>query len=1392
MNHAKLFFSVMFILIVAGMILLPIVSVHPNGVPVRSLQDEDMIDYPVNQHVTSGTDPVDTNSVSTYGTVSNFVNMQDTGDTDFATLTEENVGGGTSWTTRYTQAFEDTSLSGWYVSRWSRTTNPDSVSPTPSGALDNIEPILYAPSGYVYSTNFIAPDVTATMYMTSYVDTRSVSQVQVQLDLKTQIKTYVSGQSYFKMYFRDSGGNWDQVYSTTFTNSWFTIQETTSDNQYLHSGFGVKMDFYSGNDILPIDAAWVDNLVIRTGITTTNYRMSQEFQFTTVDFDTYPVEELHVNLETAPAEGLVVQCYSGSSWVTLGTKTDAGDTTYNVLPYLTSSTFTVRLVDTTTSSDGTSNSWQVDALYLNLDNNVPTNDGTPTTDSDYAGTLLAAKSPHNGQYAYITTYHNDADGYQNINTVTIEGLIGGVSYWKVSYDVGTDSYSLVSGGTYITVEAGTVTANANDLDITWHIKLLWAHPETVDLDIRCTVSDGLDSTTNTYDLNWAFENDLDLSSFALDDGKGTPSRGDIGSQVSASGTVIYEGTSVNPDPGEVDVWIVTTLSTGSASWEATLQQADGTFSATVSADTVVGLDTYTFKVVTAGGGSGGVDLLHTSHQIDYIADRIVCVALTSPQQIVDSMATGYMDVWLQYEYDNSNVTSGDFTLNGLATTRIHGGTYRASYSPGTTVTVTYDTVEIVTADSHGLGSVNMNGHSLSMYWEAVNCYVSEPFQNTVYIGENASGIYVWGEYTYWNLHGVRYYDGTLNLNNTQFTYDTVGTRGYQVISIDGDDTYGITTIGLFNTTSITWIYPAPQWDPEPSDQTVEIGSEFTYSLSAIAPGGVDLWWVNDTTHFSITMSGVVSNKTVLVIGIYVIQVWLNNTQNDIITAIFTVTVQDTQSPIWVINPENQNFDSLVGFEYQLYASDYSGIDSWWLNDTTHFAISPTGLVTNATLVVIGDYGLTLYVNDTLGHITTATIRVTVYDYTLLSWAEEPTDFQLEYGNSLHYVLSVDAPKGVSTYWVDDTTNFEVDDFGVISSPVSLLVGDYPLHIWVNDTMGRTITAEIVISVVDTTAPSWETVPTGVTIEEGAKVDLRFSATDLSGISRWSVDDTVRFAITTQGWLFNLTALPAGAYSLTITVFDIYNNNRSAEIQIVVKAAEAPTWDFIPEDRTLELGDDFYYQLGANDDSGISEWWLNDTKFFTIDSEGIIRNKMNLEVGVYGVAVYVSDTLRHTNMTSFRITVRDTTPPEWIETPPRTVLVVEGDPVGFDLDAEDLSTPLAWSVNDTERFAVNGTGYVINIVDLEPSTYWILVTVSDIYGNSRTAEIAIIVSPETNQGGPGIPDFPMVLISIIIAGAVVVVIVVILFAKGRLTRALSLADYGSPRGRLGSGIFLIRR
>jgi hypothetical protein len=88
---------------------------------------------------------------------------------------------------------------------------------------------------------------------------------------------------------------------------------------------------------------------------------------------------------------------------------------------------------------------------------------------------------------------------------------------------------------------------------------------------------------------------------------------------------------------------------------------------------------------------------------------------------------------------------------------------------------------------------------------------------------------------------------------------------------------------------------------------------------------------------------------------------------------------DLVGPFFLQDLEDQLVTEGVAFEYQINATDSTGIDSssWEINDTANFAIDSTGKITNASTLSPNVYNLEVSVSDTLSNTRRASFSVIV-------------------------------------------------------------------------------------------------------------------------------------------------------------------------------------------------------------------------------------------------------------------------------------------------------------------------------------------------------------------------------------------------------------------------------
>jgi hypothetical protein len=338
---------------------------------------------------------------------------------------------------------------------------------------------------------------------------------------------------------------------------------------------------------------------------------------------------------------------------------------------------------------------------------------------------------------------------------------------------------------------------------------------------------------------------------------------------------------------------------------------------------------------------------------------------------------------------------------------------------------------------------------------------------------------------------------------------------------------------------------------------VEFTRSLRYDVNASDLAGISFYWINDTSHFAIDANGVITNTTGLTVGILGIEVRAYDPSNNYCTATFRVIVQDTTDPTWDQLPTNQLLELGAPFAYNLNASDSSGISQWWINDTTHFAIDGTGVIVTVGVIPAGAYGLAVRAYDPYGRFCVATITVTVQDTVSPTWDQPLENQSVEFGGTLWYNVNASDLAGISLWWLNDSTRFQIDSFGVITDQVSLVVGVYWIEVRAYDPSNNYCEGTLRVSVADTTPPTWTVLPTDQTLEPGASLNYQLLAADLSGVVRWTINDTDHFQISSSGCITSIDSLAPGSYGLLVTAHDPYDNALTGTFVVTALSTTPP-------------------------------------------------------------------------------------------------------------------------------------------------------------------------------------------------------------------------------------------
>ncbi len=510
--------------------------------------------------------------------------------------------------------------------------------------------------------------------------------------------------------------------------------------------------------------------------------------------------------------------------------------------------------------------------------------------------------------------------------------------------------------------------------------------------------------------------------------------------------------------------------------------------------------------------------------------------------------------WPLKIYPNGTDDDGGGTVNGL----VSGGGPIAGH---------YDNTSLIT-NSTGTGAGD--GNPLSD-WEYVHTSAGGAWSYVPYnetwelFNQEKYGDVAW----YWNdnenFTEMAIYGNHANINGKTDPFPSRTVFG-NFTEWECKREYARLKLSLEDSMILTWqlldIVP-PTWDPQPEDVKVQYGANFTYTVHATDLNGIMEYWINDTTNFYIYPdNGTIINITALSIGYYGLEVRACDYGNPFVrsnnaSANITIEVVDTEYPVWLIVPRDQQGELGYSFSYTVSASDADGIDYYWINDTVNFTIdSGNGIITNKTALPIGFYGLNISVYDNSAMRTSAIITITIFDTESPTWDQMPTDQEIGYYFPFKYDVNASDFSGDVDYWINDTANFAIDSEGVITNNTVLLCNvKYGLMINASDIFNNKNVSIITITILDWTKPFWVVVPTNQTVrivasKGKAEFNYDVDANDLVGISSYWINFTAFFAIDNDGTITS-NVLRLGIYHVEIRAYDAAGYYCSANITVTV-------------------------------------------------------------------------------------------------------------------------------------------------------------------------------------------------------------------------------------------------
>jgi len=457
----------------------------------------------------------------------------------------------------------------------------------------------------------------------------------------------------------------------------------------------------------------------------------------------------------------------------------------------------VRLVDETSnqyqvfvSKEGTSGQRPyLEVTYTFL----PTNDALTLdlTGASYKGTKTLLCTKQDYKFVYKCS---DANGVTDISyaeirldpagkNVILRATRGAGDTWTFSEQSDPNNYVTLN------TDGSSHSTSGNQKTFNFLVQINWNWGDSAEtITVRAYVIDSAGaSDTDDYANVFGVEAHLTAYSLSVNDYRCDPSQ-----TLTFSGYWYYDGTSIAPPDGDYQVKV---KRSGVQKGSTDITLASGAFSISdVTAEATVGSYSYTIEA-TYMFGAGSFSAV--------IVDRVKVIGYSvsdSRANINDDVNT---DATLKYEYDNTAVTDGSVTINGVSATHQGSGVWRITQSKSTVQAATYNTVA-ASGNAHGITTVNQNSQSVTVVWDRLEVYGYSTSDDRADVGYNV-------EYR-WQL---RYdYDdvifdntkGSVTIGGVSATWDAVNSRWYRSVTLPStpqsysqalgftDNTYGLTVI----------------------------------------------------------------------------------------------------------------------------------------------------------------------------------------------------------------------------------------------------------------------------------------------------------------------------------------------------------------------------------------------------------------------------------------------------------------------------------------------------------------------------------------------------------------------------------------------------------------------
>ncbi|MCC9070819.1 choice-of-anchor L domain-containing protein [Flavobacterium sp. F-65] len=458
------------------------------------------------------------------------------------------------------------------------------------------------------------------------------------------------------------------------------------------------------------------------------------------------------------------------------------------------------------------------------------------------------------------------------------------------------------------------------------------------------------------------------------------------------------------------------------------------------------------------------------------------------------------------------------------------------------------------------------------------------------------------------------------------------------------------------------------------------------------------------------------------------------------SSIFTqvITIQDTTPPTWTTAPTALNVTLQCSDTAGLTAAQAStpvATDSCsgtvtYTKTSGTFAVSPT--CANA-----GTYTNTWIAKDVCNNSSTIFTQViTIQDTTPPTWTTAPTALNVTLQCSdAAGLTAAQASTPVATDSCSGTVTYTKTSGTFAVSPTCANAGTYT-NTWIaKDVCNNSSTIFTqVITIQDTTPPTWTTAPTALNVTLQCSDTAGLTAAQASTpVATDSCSGTVTYTKTSGTFAVSPTCANAGTYTNTWIAKDVCNNSSSIFTQVItIQDTTPPTWTTAPTALNVTLQcSDTAGLTAAQASTPVATDSCSGTVTYTKTSGTFAVSPTCANAGTY-TNTWIAKDVCNNSSTIFTqvITIQDTTPPTWTTAPTALNVTLQcSDTAG--LTAAQASTPVATdSCSGTVTYTKTSGTFAVSPTCANAGTYTNTWIAKDVCNNSSTIFTQVITIQDT--------------------------------------------------------------